>query len=137
MPEELNVTEDWKFYSALIEELNERIYLVEKDYANTLDTVLKLKEKQSVLDEYVEVKRGEYYVEIQQATDDIGKPLYKNEELRKIELNNRIKDVPQYQESKSISSQIPQLTAKLDLVKQQLGILIQEKEYRIKFGVEK
>lgn len=122
----------WKFYSSSIDELNEKIFQIEKDYANTLDVILKDKQKMDVLEEFVAVKEGEYYVDIQQTTDDIGKPLYKNEELRKIELKNRLRGVPQYQEIQLIKSEIPVRQAKLDLVKQQLNILIQEKEYRIR-----
>jgi hypothetical protein len=122
----------WKFYTASIDELNEKIFQVEKDYANTLDVILKDKQKIDVLDEFLAVKEGEYYVDIQQATDDVGKPLYKNEELRKIELKNRMREIGQYQEVQSIKSELPMRQAKLDLIKQQLNILIQEKEYRIR-----
>ena len=122
----------WKFYSASIDSLNEKIFQVEKDYANTLDVIFKDKQKVDVLEEFLTVKEGEYYVDIQQATDDVGKPLYKNEELRKIELKNRMRVIGQYQEVQKIKSELPMLQAKLEFVKQQLNILIQEKEYRIK-----
>jgi hypothetical protein len=124
--------EVWKFYSASIDSLNEKIFQVEKDYANTLDVIFKDKQKVDVLEEFLTVKEGEYYVDIQQATDDVGKPLYKNEELRKIELKNRMRVIGQYQEVQKIKSELPMLQAKLEFVKQQLNILIQEKEYRIK-----
>jgi hypothetical protein len=122
----------WKFYSASIDSLNEKIFQVEKDYANTLDVIFKDKQKVDVLEEFLTVKEGEYYVDIQQATDDVGKPLYKNEELRKIELKNRMRVIGQYQEVQKIKSELPMLQAKLEFVKQQLNILIQEKEYRIR-----
>jgi len=124
--------EVWKFYSASIDSLNEKIFQVEKDYANTLDVIFKDKQKVDVLEEFLTVKEGEYYVDIQQATDDVGKPLYKNEELRKIELKNRMRVIGQYQEVQKIKSELPMLQAKLEFVKQQLNILIQEKEYRIR-----
>ena len=126
--------ETWKFYSASIEALNEKIFEVEKNYATSLNTVMNLKEKLTVLNEYVEVKEGEYYVDVQQATDDLGKPLYKNEELRKIEVKDRLRGVPQYQEVKTTEHEIATITAKLELTKLQLEILVQEKEYRIRVG---
>ena len=128
--------EDWKFYSSSIEELNESIFKVEKDYSNTLNTIVSLKATLNVLQEFVDVKEGEYYTEIYNTTDDVGKPIYKNEELRKFELKDRLKGVSQYQEIKKTKHELPGLEAKLELVKQQLAILMQEKDYRIKFGVK-
>jgi len=127
---------DWKFYNASIDALNDSIFKVEKDYSNTLNTMLSLKEKVGVLQEFVDVKEGEYYIEIHGATDDVGKPFYKNDELRKIELKDRLRDVPQYQEVKKAQQELSSGELKLELVKQQLVILMQEKEYRIKFGVK-
>ena len=109
---------------------------IEKDYSNTLNTIVSLKATLTVLQEFVDVKEGEYYTEIYNTTDDVGKPVYKNEELRKFELKDRLKGVSQYQEIKKTKHELPMLEAKLELVKQQLAILMQEKDYRIKFGVK-
>ena len=120
------------FYSASIEELNETIGQVEKDYATTLNTILQNKEKELVLTQFVSVKEDEAYMEVHTAADADGKPLYKNEKLREIQVRTMLKDIDQYQEVQQLQMVTPAMVTKLELVKNQLKILLQEKDYRIK-----
>ena len=67
--------------------------------------------------------------------DANGKPLYKNEEARKIAVNEELRKAPTYEAYQTEKQKSIEMELQLEKFKLLLGLLQQEKEFKLKVEV--
>ena len=117
MFEDYNIEDEYKKYSALVEQaiVNRKSLLIFKE---TLDKL-----------------EDNVYTQVHMEIDANGKPLYKNEEARKIAVNEELRKAPTYEAYQTEKQKSIEMELQLEKFKLLLGLLQQEKEFKLKVEV--
>ena len=102
------------------------------EYSKILNALINNRKSLSLLKRIIDAKEGEYYNRVHMEVDGAGKPLYKNEELRKIAVASELAALEQYQEYQTEKLLNIELELKLIEKQELLNLLKQEREFNLK-----
>lgn len=102
------------------------------EYSKILNALINNRKSLSLLKRIIDAKEGEYYTRVHMEVDGAGKPLYKNEELRKIAVASELAALEQYQEYQTEKLLNIELELKLIEKQELLNLLKQEREFNLK-----
>lgn len=110
-------------------------YNIEEEYnkyKQIVDSLIVNRTTIMVLKEALDKQEGTIYTDVHMSTDANGKPLYKNEELRKIAVNEQIQQSNIYKDFQKQKQLSVDLELRFEQSKMLLECLKQEREFKSK-----
>ena len=107
-----------------------------KDYTIILKALIENRQTILMLKKAVEKQEGLIYTDIHMTTDANGKSVYKNEEMRQYALKEQMREFPAYIDLQKQKQTSIELELKFEQAKVLLGLLQQEREFKMKTNVE-
>lgn len=103
-----------------------------KKYSELVNSIISNRTTIAVLKDAVDKQEGLIYTDIHMTTDANGKSVYKNEEMRQYALKEQIREFPAYIDLQKQKQTRIELELRFEQAKVLLGLLQQEREFKMK-----